>query len=108
MKLSPLAAQFGTVTLCLLTSPLVLAEDATALDEIVVTADRKARTVDATLAPVSIITRKDIEQYQATSVPEVLRRLPGISLSNSGGVGKATSCLSVARIPAMCWCWSMV
>jgi len=91
MKLSPLAAQFGTVTLCLLASPLVLAEETTTLDEIVVTADRKARTVDETLAPVSIITRKDIEQYQATSVPEVLRRLPGITLSNSGGVGKATS-----------------
>ncbi|UOG92191.1 MAG: TonB-dependent vitamin B12 receptor [Candidatus Thiothrix sulfatifontis] len=91
MKLSPLAAVFGTAAIYLLTSPLVLAEDATPLDDIVVTADRKARTVDATLAPVSIITRKDIEQYQATSVPEVLRRLPGITLSNSGGVGKATS-----------------
>jgi len=69
----------------------VLAEDATPLDDIVVTADRKARSVDATLAPVSIITRKDIEQYQATSLPDVLRRLPGITLSNSGGAGKATS-----------------
>ncbi len=91
MKLSPLAAPFGTLTLCLLASPLVLAEDATTLDEIVVTADRKARTVDETLAPVSIITRADIEKYQATSLPDVLRRLPGISLSNSGGTGKATS-----------------
>jgi vitamin B12 transporter len=90
MKLSPLAAQFGTVALCL-GSPLVLAEDVTPLDEIVVTADRKARTVDATLAPVSIVTRQDIEKYQATSLPDVLRRLPGITLSNSGGVGKATS-----------------
>lgn len=69
----------------------MLAEDATPLDDIVVTADRKARSVDATLAPVSIITRKDIEQYQATSLPDVLRRLPGITLSNSGGAGKATS-----------------
>ncbi|UJS24488.1 TonB-dependent vitamin B12 receptor [Thiothrix winogradskyi] len=91
MKLSPLAAQCGTVTLCLLASPLVLAEEATTLDEIVVTADRKARTIDETLAPVSIITRADIEKYQASSIPDVLRRLPGISLSNSGGVGKATS-----------------
>jgi vitamin B12 transporter len=47
--------------------------------------------VDATLAPVSIVTRQDIEKYQATSLPDVLRRLPGITLSNSGGVGKATS-----------------
>ncbi|MBO0612415.1 TonB-dependent vitamin B12 receptor [Thiothrix fructosivorans] len=68
-----------------------MAEDATTLDDIVVTADRKARSVDTTLAPVSIITRQDIEQYQATSLPDVLRRLPGITLSNSGGAGKTTS-----------------
>lgn len=91
MKLSPLAAQFGTVTLCLLASPLVLAEDATTLDEIVVTADRKARTVDETLAPVSIITRADIDKYQASSIPDVLRHVPGINFINGGGVGKATS-----------------
>ncbi|OQX09582.1 MAG: TonB-dependent vitamin B12 receptor [Thiothrix lacustris] len=90
MKSFPFAAFCGTAALCL-GSPLVLAEDATPLDDIVVTADRKARSVDATLAPVSIITRKDIEQYQATSLPDVLRRLPGITLSNSGGAGKATS-----------------
>lgn len=91
MKLSPIAAPFGTLTLCLLASPLVLAEDATPLDEIIVTADRKARTVDETLAPVSIITRADIEKYQASSIPDALRHVPGINLSNSGGVGKATS-----------------
>ncbi len=91
MKLSPLATQIGTLAFSLLASPLVLAKDATTLDEIIVTADRKARTIDETLAPVSIITRADIERYQATSLPEVLRRLPGISLSNSGGAGKATS-----------------
>ena len=56
-----------------------------------VTADRKARTVDETLTPVTVITRKDIEKYQATSLPEVLRRVPGISISNDGGAGKNTS-----------------
>ena len=90
MKSFPFAVVCGTVAICL-GSPLVLAEDATTLDDIVVTADRKARSVDATLAPVSIITRQDIEQYQATSLPDVLRRLPGITLSNSGGAGKTTS-----------------
>lgn len=90
MKSFPFAVVCGTVAICL-GSPLVLAEDATTLDDIVVTADRKARSVDTTLAPVSIITRQDIEQYQATSLPDVLRRLPGITLSNSGGAGKTTS-----------------
>ena len=61
------------------------------LEEVVVTADRKARTVDETLTPVTVITRKDIEKYQATDVAEVLRRVPGISITNNGGMGKVTS-----------------
>lgn len=91
MKPRSLAALFGTAFACLSVSPHVLAEETDTLDTMVVTADRKARTVDETLAPVTVITRKDIEKYQATSLPEVLRRVPGISLSNSGGTGKATS-----------------
>lgn len=91
MKLFPFAAACGTAFICLSVSPHVLAEESTPLEEVVVTADRKARTVDATLAPVTIITRKDIEKYQASSLPEVLRRVPGVSITNSGGAGKATS-----------------
>lgn len=90
MKLRPFAAACGTAFICLSVSPSVLAEESTQLEQVVVTADRKARTVDETLAPVSIITRKDIEKYQATSLPEVLRRVPGINITNSGGAGKQT------------------
>jgi len=92
MKAFPFAAVCGTALICLSVSPTVLAEETTTqLDEIVVTADRKARTVDETLTPVTIITRKDIEKYQATDVVEVLRRVPGLSISNDGGIGKSTS-----------------
>jgi len=91
MKTLSIAALFGTSLICLSVSPLVLADETDSLDSIVVTADRKAQTVDATLAPVSVITRKDIEKYQATSIPEVLRRVPGINIVNSGGMGKITS-----------------
>jgi vitamin B12 transporter len=90
MKKLPLAALFGTAFICLSVSPVVLAADTDPLDTVVVTADRKARTVDETLAPVSIITHKDIEKYHATSLPEVLRRVPGINITNSGGAGKQT------------------
>ena len=61
------AATRGIVTLCLFVSPVVLADEATQLDEVIVTADRKARTVDETLAPVTVITLKFIEKYQAQS-----------------------------------------
>ena len=91
MNLLPFAAACGTAFICLSVSPSVLAEESTQLEEVVVTADRKARTVDETLTPVTVITRKDIEKYQATSLPEVLRRVPGVNIVNSGGAGKATS-----------------
>ena len=80
----------STAALSLYISPLVLADDATQLDTVVVTADRKARSVDETLVPVSILTRKEIEQYQASSVPELLTHVGGLSISNNGGAGKLT------------------
>ena len=61
------------------------------LDDVVVTASRIAETADQTLAPVSVITRQDIERGQIRSVPEALRRVPGLSITNNGGQGKATS-----------------
>ena len=61
------------------------------LDEVVVTATRTAQSADATLASVSVITHQDMERLQAQSVQDVLRGVPGLTLSNNGGAGKATS-----------------
>ena len=58
---------------------------------IIVTATRTAQTADETLAAVTVITRQDIERQQATSVVDLLRGMPGLGLSNNGGLGKATS-----------------
>ena len=58
---------------------------------IVVTATRTAVTADQALASVTVITREDIERRQANTLAEVLRGVPGITLSNNGGVGKVTS-----------------
>ena len=99
MKKTAFAAVCGTTFYYLFVAPLVLAADAatgisdpeTTLDTVVVTADRKARSIDATLAPVTVITRNDIEKYQAQSLPEVLQHVPGVSLTNDGGMGKNTS-----------------
>lgn len=71
-------------------TPLAYAASDT-LDEIVVTVTRTAQSADATLASVSIITRQDIERLQAQSLPDVLRGVAGLTLSNNGGAGKATS-----------------
>lgn len=58
---------------------------------IVVTASRTAETADEALAPVTVITREDIEQRQPQTVLELLRTEPGISMARSGGPGTATS-----------------
>ncbi len=71
-------------------TPLVYATTGT-LDEIVVTATRTAQSADASIVSVSVITRQDIERLQAQSLPDVLRGVAGLTISNSGGAGKATS-----------------
>ncbi|SGZ00177.1 TonB-dependent receptor domain-containing protein [Moritella viscosa] len=72
----------------------VLAQDPSATNNkevTVVTANRVEQAVSDVLAPVSIITRDDIELSMAKSVPEILRMLPGIDIGQSGGRGSQTS-----------------
>ncbi|HET7930743.1 MAG TPA: TonB-dependent vitamin B12 receptor [Rhodanobacteraceae bacterium] len=63
----------------------------TTLDQIIVTATRTAQTQDATLAPVTVITRAEIEQLQPSSLQDLLNTTPGMAISNSGGPGKAST-----------------
>ncbi|CAM3598587.1 TonB-dependent receptor domain-containing protein [Parendozoicomonas haliclonae] len=70
------------------------------MDEVVVTAARTAQTVDQTLASVSVITRKDIEQSQAQSVPELLAKLPGVQIRSNGGPGSNTDMLIRGTSPS--------
>lgn len=69
--------------------PTVLA--GTTEEPIIVTATRTAQTANETLASVTVFTRKDIERQQARSVQDLLRGVPGVSIVNNGGPGKATS-----------------
>lgn len=71
-------------------TPLAQAATET-LDEVVVTATRTEQAADESLASVTVITRQDIEHLQAQSLPEVLRGVAGLTLSNNGGAGKQTS-----------------
>lgn len=66
-------------------------EDEEALDRIVVTASRTARTQDQTLAAITVIDRSEIERLQPQSLHELLAGRAGVSLANNGGPGKATS-----------------
>ncbi len=66
-------------------------EDETDIPSIVVTATRTAETTDETLAPVTVITRDDIERLQASSVPELLQTTAGVSFTSNGGFGSHSS-----------------
>jgi len=68
----------------------LLVQAQSSLEPVVVTPTRTARTADDTIAPVSVITRQDIESTGATSLPEILRATAGIEISTNGAYGKAT------------------
>jgi len=86
---SSLSAPVFTTILAatLISSPLQAEEQ----DTIIVTANRTAETVDETLAAVTVINRKDIEQSQAQNVTDLLRLQSGIDISSNGGPGANTS-----------------
>ena len=71
--------------------PLSAMAETQQLETIVVTASRTAQSVDDALAPVTVITRDQIEQSQAQDVPELLERTPGIQVTRTGGPGAIAS-----------------
>lgn len=87
----------GSGLLSLSVSPtLALAADDDAFSaqspiEIVITAGRKQQAVSDVLAATNVVTREELDRTQVETLGEALMQLPGISLTNSGGVGKATS-----------------
>jgi vitamin B12 transporter len=67
------------------------AQDATDLDEVVVTGTRTEVAARDSLTPVQVITREDIERSQARSLVDVLKGRAGVGFSNQGGLGKLTT-----------------
>ncbi|MDY4372268.1 TonB-dependent vitamin B12 receptor BtuB [Pectobacterium carotovorum] len=60
-------------------------------DDIVVTANRFAQPVSSVLAAIDVVTRDDINRWQAKNVLEVMRRLPGVNIAQTGGLGQSAS-----------------
>lgn len=83
--------RLAAAALCVLGPPCAASSLAAELPPLIVTATRTAQSADATLASVTVITRAEMERRQSTSVPDLLRGVPGIAVVNSGGPGKATS-----------------
>jgi outer membrane cobalamin receptor len=83
--------RLAAAALCVLGPPCAACSLAAELPPLIVTATRTAQSADTTLASVTVITRAEMERRQSTSVPDLLRGVPGIAVVNSGGPGKATS-----------------
>lgn len=67
------------------------AQDATNLDEIVVSGTRTEVSVEDSLVPAQVIGRDAIQRSQARSLGELLQGRAGISIANQGGAGKITT-----------------
>ncbi|XTZ38568.1 TonB-dependent vitamin B12 receptor BtuB [Salmonella enterica] len=60
-------------------------------DNLVVTANRFQQPVSTVLAPSDVVTREQIDKWQAKTVLDVMRRLPGVDIAQYGGMGQSSS-----------------
>lgn len=85
------APRAALVAASVLVSAAAIAQDETTVSPVVVTATRTAQTADETVAPVTVITREEIEESGATTLPDVLAGRAGVDLSRSGAFGKSST-----------------
>ena len=60
-------------------------------DTQIVTANRFVQPVSSVLAPTTVVTRDEIDRWQAKSLTDVMRRLPGVDVAQNGGLGQSSS-----------------
>jgi vitamin B12 transporter len=63
----------------------------TTLDTMVVTANRQEVPLREVAASMSVLTAEDIAAHGEANIADVLRSLPGINVSGSGGIGKTSA-----------------
>lgn len=80
-------AAFGA---CCITLPVLAASDEESLDQIIVTGSRTPVSINSVGSAVTVFTRDDIERRQARYVSDLLRTVPGFSVSQSGVAGSQT------------------
>ncbi|WP_369309145.1 TonB-dependent vitamin B12 receptor BtuB [Providencia rettgeri] len=88
-KLLPLSAA-ALAVLCGISS-LASANATNKSDQLVVSANRFEQPISSILAPVTVVTREDIDHWQSNTVIDVLRRLPGVDIAQNGGMGQMSS-----------------
>jgi len=63
---------------------------ATAVADVIVTANRSAQPIERVGASVTVLTQAAIEARQTPAVAELLAQTPGVSFTRNGGVGTST------------------
>ena len=63
----------------------------TSPDSMIVTANRFQQPVNTVLAPADVVTRDEIDRWQAKTLSDALRRLPGVDIAQYGGMGQTSS-----------------
>ncbi len=91
MTLKNYARIAGGFTAILLSTQWVNAAEDDQRLTIEITGSRTAQTVDESLAPVTVITREQIEARPNATVSELLRSTPGLNIVNNGGAGAQAS-----------------
>lgn len=91
MKRSRLALAIAALPLAAAAESSLDYEQALKLPNTVVTASRTAQDSKETTAAVTVFTRDDIERLQPVNVADLLSRVPGVQIVQSGGRGSSTS-----------------
>jgi vitamin B12 transporter len=88
MKIQPTV--LATACASVVAFPVLAASDQDDLDQIIVTGSRAPVSINSVGSAVTVITRDDIERRQARYVSDLLRTVPGFSVSQSGVTGSQT------------------
>ncbi len=81
----------AAAVIVLLTATAATAAPPLFVDEIVVTATGDERSRDEVPVPITVVGREEMDDIQADTVADVLRRVPGIDVARSGAEGAVTS-----------------
>lgn len=90
MKLSRLALAVALLPASTLYATADTNEDALKLSNTVITANRTAEDRKGSTAAVTVFTREDIDRLQPVNVADLLNRVPGVQIVQSGGRGSQT------------------
>ncbi|HZJ95217.1 MAG TPA: TonB-dependent receptor [Thiopseudomonas sp.] len=90
MKLSRLALAVALLPASTLYAAVDNNEDALKLSSTVITANRTAEDRKDSTAAVTVFTREDIDRLQPVNVADLLNRVPGVQIQQSGGRGSQT------------------